>query len=359
MLSPLPAALLLSLLFSLSDSVAGTAFSLSSTPLAAPPQHPFLSNLSWNATVSIAERIATFLPENPTFREIEAQADSKRIDERDWQIPTDGLPPYPVYDWISGNDSTWPILANAGVRRMQTCYLDDAIRTFNWWRSWAYDNSTGKVWDTLAAGTCEKEYEQTFTYNSAIIIGALVDLYKGTGSGLYLSTAQSIAYAAIRDFTNAAGVMEEGCEHYGPPNNEGDVSAADGGPTNNLPEGCQSDTIMFKAILAQNLGYLYRAAPDDTLYKYIVFNFLMNAFLNLDESFLFGEWWSGPLNTTLANQLTQGNALGILSAGVVVNLQYTDALRNASGLGVVKVPDKFQVPLPDAARRKERNVLKL
>ncbi|KAI5474769.1 glycoside hydrolase family 76 protein [Pseudohyphozyma bogoriensis] len=233
-------------------------------------------------------------------------------------------------------------------------YLDDAVKTLDWWQGWAYENSTGKVWDTIEAYTCETQYLQTFTYNSAIIIGALVDLYEGTKTKSYLTMAQTIAYAAMRDFSSDLGILEESCEHDGPPDSASTVSAADGGPLNNLPAGCQSDTIMFKAILAQNLGYLYEAAPDVVIYNYLTFNFVWNAIFNLDDTFLFGEWWGGPFNATLANQLTQGTALGLLSAGVAVQFAELNNTKQA----VPTFTKSFQVPLPTNGQngRKRRSL---
>ncbi|KAM0754828.1 Six-hairpin glycosidase [Meredithblackwellia eburnea MCA 4105] len=486
------------------------------------PTHPFLADLPWNIDQPAQDRFTLMLdqmtqqqlddlqerlsPSAPTHSANDDDDDHNRPDEfasshdrykRDWSIPTSGLPSLPVSAWIATNASSWPILANAAVRRMQTwfltdtnlydiswwqnpvvllsfldldralgnsvnqqavtavldnnsrgvqymidqyvddsawwglvtarayqqygnsnyltaaraiqaadagnwtsdcgggivwltykpdygkntvtntlqialsaklylitgeeSYLEDAQRTLNWWQSWAYNPSTGKIYDTLTAYECVQTYEQLFTYNSAIIIGGLVDLYEGTKNQTYLSMAQNIAYAAIRDFSTSQGVMRESCEGDGPPNNTGGVSAADGGPVNNLPAGCQSDTIMFKSILAQNLGYYFRATSDPKIYNYLATNFMFNALYNMDNTFLFGEFWSGPFNATLANKLTQGNALGLLSAGVAVNLQTINDALNASGQHNVAITQSFTVPMPGAGQnpstRKRRSIL--
>lgn len=54
--------------------------------------------------------------------------------------------------------------------------------------------SNGTVYDTLTAYSCVQTDLQLFTYNSAIILGGLIDLYTTTRNSSFLSTAQNIAY---------------------------------------------------------------------------------------------------------------------------------------------------------------------
>lgn len=67
-------------------------------------------------------------------------------------------------------------------------------------------------------------------------------------------------------------------------------------------------------------------------------------------------------NAELANQLTQANALGLLSAATAVNLARSNALRAASGEAPVVVAEAFRVPLPtndDQLSKRSRPQLQL
>jgi hypothetical protein len=59
-------------------------------------------------------------------------------------------------------------------------------------------------------------------------------------------------------------------------------------------------------------------------------------------------------NKTLANQFTQANAIGLLSAGVAVNIAYTNAQRNASGEAPISIPQSYKVPIPTGNQNPSR-----
>ena len=91
------------------------AMLLVSLATASESRHPFLLDLGWDVDQPAEDRMADFLQQTDL---------GVPMDKRDWSIPTDGLPPSQVEYWLLQNASSWPILANAGVRRMQTwCVL--------------------------------------------------------------------------------------------------------------------------------------------------------------------------------------------------------------------------------------------
>lgn len=49
---------------------------------------------------------------------------------------------------------------------------------------------------------------------------------------------------------------------------------------------------------------------------------LSNAFNNLDDSWLFGQWWNGPWNVTTAGPKTQISALSMLASAVVADVAF-------------------------------------
>ncbi|BGP04251.1 Mannan endo-1,6-alpha-mannosidase DCW1 [Rhodotorula toruloides] len=216
-------------------------------------------------------------------------------------------------------------------------HFDYAMNTLNWWLSWSFEPSNGRVYDTITADwqgqpmdQCTKTGEQTWTYNSGAFLFGLADLFYATGNTKVLDLARSIAYAAMRDFTDhQTGILTESCEHDPPP-----------GP--GKPPGCQQDETVFKGIFLLGLAELYVARPDPNIYNFVNTQLLSNAFNNLDDTWLFGMWWDGPWNVTTAGPKTQINALCLLSAAAMINADYLSAAGQKTA--VPSVTDQIKVP---------------
>lgn len=114
-------------------------------------------------------------------------------------------------------------------------YYDDAIKTLNWWLGWAFEASTGRVYDTINSPGCVPVALESWTYNSGAFLFGLADLFYATGNETLLDLGRSIAYAAIRDFSmEGTGILEEGCE-------------TDPQPSPELPPGCQQDELVVRS----------------------------------------------------------------------------------------------------------------
>ncbi|GAA94031.1 glycoside hydrolase family 76 protein [Mixia osmundae IAM 14324] len=194
-------------------------------------------------------------------------------------------------------------------------YYQEAMRTLNWWLGWAFDPTTGKVYDGLTDyPECAPSGYQIFTYNSGIILTGLVDLYYATGSTDLLDLGRTIAYAAMRDYsTSDGGVLEESCER--------DPATSD------MPTpGCPQDQVTFKGIFMQALGYLYLARHDDNILNYINIQMLSVAANNIDDTWLIGQWWMGPWNETTAGPKTQLCGLAMLATATSANIRFAELL---------------------------------
>lgn len=120
-------------------------------------------------------------------------------------------------------------------------HFDYAMNTLNWWLEWAFDVDNGRVWDTITADysgqsmrECTRSSEQTWTYNSGAFLFGLADLYYATGDDRVLDLGRSIAYAAIRDFSDEeTGILVEHCENDPP-------------PEPGKPPGCQQDETIVR-----------------------------------------------------------------------------------------------------------------
>lgn len=229
--------------------------------------------------------------------------------------------------------------ANARQYRLtgNETYFDYAVETLNWWLQWGFDPDTGKVYDTITAnstydtwsGDCALTGYQTWTYNSGAFIYGLVDLYYATNTTGLLNLARSIAYAGIRDFSNTTtGVLVESCED-------------DPAPDADSQPGCQQDELAFKGVFMMALAELYMARADQNIYNFVNTQLLANVFNNVDNSWLFGEWWAGPWNETTAGPKTQLNALCMLASAAQVNAAHLATLDQST---TVTVTDMIGVP---------------
>lgn len=52
----------------------------------------------------------------------------------------------------------------------------------------------------------------------------------------------------------------------------------------------------FKGILVMGMSELYLARPDQNIYNYINTQLLSVVWNNVDETWLFGQWWEGPVS---------------------------------------------------------------
>jgi predicted alpha-1,6-mannanase (GH76 family) len=54
--------------------------------------------------------------------------------------------------------------------------------------------------------------QQRRSYNQGVILGALTELARATSDDSYITTAKTIADAAIANLTDASGVLHDACE---------------------------------------------------------------------------------------------------------------------------------------------------
>lgn len=129
-----------------------------------------------------------------------------------------------------------------------------------------------------------------------MILGGLVELNRAAPNDTYLPIAKKIAKAAIKELSDDAGVIHDGCE-----------------------PGCGGDGNQFKGIFMRNLQVLHKAAPDDAFARSIKINadsiWLNNR--NEDEGNTMSVVWSGPF-VSPANASTHSSAMDALVAAITV-----------------------------------------
>lgn len=174
-----------------------------------------------------------------------------------------------------------------------TVWLQRARTSAAWYKASGMINSSGLVNDGLSS-SCANNGSTVWSYNQGLAIGAFTELWRTTGDSSMLTTARTLADAAISSPTlTSGGVLTESCDAG---------SAA-----------CDDNQKQFKGIFMRNFADLAKATGSTTYRNYIQKQ--ADTLWALDRSTLndLGERWAG----TSPNQTdwrTQASALGALIA---------------------------------------------
>jgi len=115
-------------------------------------------------------------------------------------------------------------------------------------------NGQNLINDGLDAN-CKNNGLPTWSVNQGVILGALVELSKGSLSGVgVLDSAKTLAKAAIQALSNQDGILVEAnkCEMQ--------------------PSACGADAKQFKGVFIRNLGYLNEVIGDGDIRAFILNN---------------------------------------------------------------------------------------
>lgn len=149
-------------------------------------------------------------------------------------------------------------------------------------------NAQHTINDGLNITTCKNNGGTVWSYNQGVILGGLTALYRATKNATYLTTATSIADAAIAALTDANGILHDPCE----PN-------------------CGADGSQFKGVFARNLQIL-QSASAQTRWQTFLQNNANSIWANdRDSKSELSVVWSGPF-VTPANASTQSSAMDAL-----------------------------------------------
>lgn len=174
-----------------------------------------------------------------------------------------------------------------------TVWLQRAKTSAAWYKASGMINSSGLVNDGLSS-SCANNGSTVWSYNQGLAIGAFTELWRTTGDSSLLTTARTLADAAISSPTlTSGGVLTESC----------DVGSAS----------CDDNQKQFKGIFMRNFADLAKATGSTTYRAYIQKQ--ADTLWASDRSTLnvLGERWAG----TSPNQTdwrTQASALEALTA---------------------------------------------
>lgn len=181
-------------------------------------------------------------------------------------------------------------LANR-VPAQKASYVAVAQKQLNWFLATGIINADGNINDGLVLSTCKNNAGTVWSYNQGVILGALVELNKASANTTYLTTAKSIATAAITKLSTD-DILHDSCE-----------------------PSCGADGNQFKGVFMRNLQILQTAAPDDTYLMFMKSNADSIASNDINTANEFGVDWAGPFAGT-ATASTQSSAMDALVAAV-------------------------------------------
>ena len=182
-------------------------------------------------------------------------------------------------------------LANRVASYSKASYLAIAEAQWSWFRASGMINSKSLINDGLTRA-CKNNKGTVWSYNQGVILGALVELNKASPNTTLLTTATSIAKAAIKSLSDSNGVLHDPCE----PN-------------------CGADGSQFKGVFMRNLQVLQAAAPDNGFLSFIATNAASIWSKDRNGRNQLSVDWAGPFVGS-ANASTQSSALDALVAAV-------------------------------------------
>ncbi|MEV7322023.1 glycoside hydrolase family 76 protein [Streptomyces sp. NPDC093970] len=174
-----------------------------------------------------------------------------------------------------------------------TVWLRRATTSAAWYRASGMIDSSGLVNDGLTSA-CANNGSTVWSYNQGLAIGGFTELWRSTGDGSLLTTARTLADAAIGNpALTSGGVLTESC----------DVGSAS----------CDDNQKQFKGIFMRHLADLAAATGSSAYRSYAQKQ--ADTLWTRDRSPLntLGERWAGG-TPNQSDWRTQASALGALTA---------------------------------------------
>lgn len=156
-------------------------------------------------------------------------------------------------------------------------YFNEAVEVWNWFKASGMINGENLINDGLNKD-CKNNGDVTWSYNQGVILGGLVELFKGTQDQVHLTDARRIADAVLKSGSlNPNGILRE----YGCGNGD-----------------CGADGPTFKGVFVRNLGELNRELADRPYSDWLKKQAESNWNNNRNPLNQFGLRWEGPLDKT-------------------------------------------------------------
>lgn len=194
-----------------------------------------------------------------------------------------------------GNELYLAVAASLANRASNSSeYADIANRELDWFLNSGMINENNTVNDGLNLTDCTP-IGPTYTYNSGVILGALVEMHTLTSDRTYLDIASNIAHGAIETLVDSNGILLD----PGYPNPP-DATGA-----------------QFKGVFARNLAYLQSVAGDDAYAEFLQKKADSIWDTDREDDSLLGPFYQGPYED--ANAASQSSALDCVIGAAAVS----------------------------------------
>jgi predicted alpha-1,6-mannanase (GH76 family) len=182
------------------------------------------------------------------------------------------------------------------VTNEKAFYMGYAMNNWEWFEQSGIINAQNQINDGIDLRTCKNNGQDVWSYNQGVILGALVELNGLQPNETYIQRASVIADAAIKNMTDANGVLHDPRE----PNLGG-------------------DGFQFKGVFARNLKELYKAT-NNPAYKTFLEKNADSIWQNARDaqSGIITGTWSGPFNSTYANAASHSSGMDALVAAAAI-----------------------------------------
>jgi len=173
-------------------------------------------------------------------------------------------------------------LANRATSPEQAAtYETWAEREWDWFQHSSMIRADNQINDGLDKN-CKNNNKTAWSYNQGVILGGLSELATLLHKNDPLQHADHIANAAIKNLSDADGILHDVCE----PN-------------------CGDDGPQFKGIFMRNLALLDHQHPQ-RLYDHFILANSASILAHLDDSHAIGIDWAAPTSTATAATQTSG-----------------------------------------------------
>ncbi|KAI0008257.1 glycoside hydrolase [Xylariaceae sp. FL0662B] len=178
-----------------------------------------------------------------------------------------------------------------------TYYLGHSLMEWEWFRNSGMINADGLINDGLTDdAACVNNGQPVWSYNQGVVLGGLVELWKGTADASFLAWARAIADAAIADpMLFRDGILTDPCD---------------------TAEQCEPDGTAFKGLFMRELGRLDEVLPDRPYRDVILDNVSAMYASDRNGSDFYGFWWQGPFDGASTGLGSQVSAVDLLIAAI-------------------------------------------
>lgn len=201
-------------------------------------------------------------------------------------------------------------------------YLKKSLQTLNYFTTNQILNlTTYLVSDRLNLTSCQPDMRQNLTYNAGVLMGGLIELFKGTHNETYLEMAHKIATAMVWH-SSFNGIFTEYCDFDQNCENDGDAKMFKGiflaHLRHLLDYSNSSQAYLYRSWIQYNINNVLRNAKCTSEVSKCNINFIDGKPKVLLMGPIWNENWHGPF--VIGGPQQQTSVLSLFISGILPNV---------------------------------------